>query len=129
MALVRECSKCGKPGVIDTHCSDHLMICFECFDNCNDLHHKPDCQIAITRRIKKIRKIAVLHDLIAKQKNIIAEAYNNEEALECTLREIDPCLQCQAQLKKMACRTCGGTGYNSKPIEEELSEQMTRLIH
>ncbi|MEK7072003.1 MAG: hypothetical protein AAB969_00370 [Patescibacteria group bacterium] len=123
MALVRLCQQCNRLKVIDTHCGDGAMICFDCFDSCWAFNHKPDCRVAITRRIKKIQGISVIHDLIAKQKIIITEADNNERALENTLREIDPCSECHAQLRKMACKKCGGTGYNPQPTKDELNKE------
>lgn len=124
MALVQTCSKCGREKVIDVHCSDIGMICFDCFDKHSDLNHKPDCRVSISKRIEKTQRVATLHDLVAKQQSIIIEAHNNQVALENTLREIDPCPKCQAQLKKMACQLCDGKGYKPRPTEEELAEKM-----
>ena len=129
MVMIRECSRCGKSNVIDTHCSNHLMICCECFDKCNDLNHKPDCRVSISRRIEKTQRVAVLHDLITKQQSIIIDAYNNQAALENTLKEIDPCPKCRAQLRIITCEACDGKGYKPRPTKEVLNEKMPEPLY
>ena len=123
MALIRECFKCGREKIIDTCCSEGLMICFECFDNRDGLNHKPNCPVSIRRRIERNTALAEIHHQIETRVAIIDKHRKIIEALMFLLRQSDPCLVCQG-LNYATCLECNQTGYNSKPSEEALSEKM-----
>ncbi|MDO8669729.1 MAG: hypothetical protein Q7K65_05585 [Candidatus Buchananbacteria bacterium] len=124
MALVRTCSRCGRSRVIDTFCSGSFeYICFGCFDNCNDLAHKPGCHVAAKRLKDKRRAVAKIHDEIDKQRESIGESMATLEALVFSLRIIDPCPECKG-INHESCRQCNQLGYGPKPSQEMLEEEL-----
>ncbi len=128
MALIHQCFRCKHQKLIDTHCSTEVFICFDCLETNSDLHHKPDCRIEIKKRIERNATLHYIHTEIDNQLIIKSQSELAISALANTLRQLDPCSECQG-INYTACQTCAGQGYNPCPTSDRLNEKMPEATY
>ncbi|NCN07766.1 hypothetical protein GW933_03690 [Candidatus Falkowbacteria bacterium] len=123
MALLKVCTICQREKIIDTHCSQQGLVCFDCFDNNPQLNHQPDCRVEIKKRIERNKTLDNIHTQLEEKIKIANQSRANIESLIVVLHNIDPCPVCKA-INFTKCQACFGHGYNQRPTLEQLSEVM-----